>query len=49
MRLSCSQDGGDEEGDWQEPCSECGRRYFHEHVRAVHVGSEASSIDDDLG
>lgn len=42
------QDDGEGEADWREPCSECGRRYYHEHVRAVH-GSEAGSTDDELG
>ncbi|KAK9825410.1 hypothetical protein WJX81_002679 [Elliptochloris bilobata] len=40
------QGGGDdesegevgEEGDWQEPCIECGRRYYHEHGRFSRVG-----------
>ena len=41
------QDDEDEEAGWREPCSECGRRYYHEHVRAVH-GSEASGTDDEI-
>ncbi|CAL5224964.1 g7736 [Coccomyxa viridis] len=39
-------DEKDEEGgEWQEPCEICGRRYHHEHVRAVTRGNQHSGYD----
>lgn len=38
-----------EESDWQEPCTVCGRRYYHEHVRSMSKGNahgEDADTDD---
>ncbi len=39
-----------EEGDWQAPCEVCGRRYPHQHVKAVYqsaAADEGSDLDSD--
>ncbi len=28
-----------EEMDWKDPCTVCGRRYYHEHVRSISKGN----------
>ena len=40
----CEQDEG---GGWLEPCTICGRRYYHEHIRNVRSGNPAALADAD--
>lgn len=42
-----AQDEEDEEGDWKEPCSECGRRYYHEHIRTVHASNACGDTGEE--
>jgi hypothetical protein len=36
-----------EESEWQQPCEVCGRRYPHQHVKAVYASAEAGGGSDE--
>eukprot|EP00891_Asterochloris_glomerata_P004050 jgi/Astpho2/4050/Aster-x0618 len=35
------------DSEWQEPCEICGRRYFHEHIRAVYAADGDGDLEGD--
>ncbi len=40
VSVLAAQDEDGAEAGWREPCSECGRCYYHEHIRAVQESSD---------
>lgn len=36
-----------EESEWQEPCTLCGRQYYHEHIRSMKKGNFDAYRDAD--
>ena len=48
---SSDEGSGQEEevSDWQAPCEVCGRRYPHQHVKAVYQSSYVAGDGSDGG